>query len=317
MKINNYFPIQPPTDHDAFADYMALQSASKSFDSAIKTGEWFSRSEFDKKYCQPLFIDADRTGMKASDRHHWAARMACDSLNSPSPIRNWYQKKHRATLENSMFFEKSPKTALALRKYIASQFRPAAALAIYKLFNARSVYDPCGGWGDRMVAAMAADIDYHCRDTNPLAIAGYASMQHMYTTQANISFEYEGSEVSAPEGQYDLVFTSPPYWKVEKYQGDKSSHALYKKFDEWMNGFLFKMLDNAYSVLKPDGIMAINISDVYANHEYNRIVQPILERYSEYGPYVIGYRMAKRLNSKSNNAGVFCEPIIVIKKAVK
>jgi len=314
--MSNLFPIQPPTDQEAFADYSALQSASLNFDfgSVIKTGAWFSRSEFDDAHCQPLYIFADRTGLKASDRHHWAARMACDSINSPSPIRSWYQKKHRLTLENCKFFESNPKTALALRKYIASQFRPAAALAIYKLFNAQSVYDPCGGWGDRMIAAMAAGIDYHCRDTNPLVMAGYASMQYMYEYDGNISFEYEGSEVDAPNGVYDLVFTSPPYWKAEKYQGDKSSHVLYKKFEDWLNLFLFKMLDNAYSVLKPNGIMAINISDTYANHTYNRIVQPILDKYSSHKPYVIGYRMAKRVNSKSNNAGVFCEPIIVIQK---
>jgi hypothetical protein len=70
------------------------------------------------------------------------ARMACDSLTSPSPIRNWYQEKHRLTLENSKFFADNPKTSMALRKYIASQFRPTAALAIYKIFNAKSVYDP-------------------------------------------------------------------------------------------------------------------------------------------------------------------------------
>lgn len=163
-----------------------------------------------------------------------------------------------------------------------------------------------------MVAAMAADIDYHCRDTNPLVLAGYASMQHMYQTKANISFEYEGSEVSAPEGQYDLVFTSPPYWKAEKYQGEKSSHVLYKKFDEWLEKFLFKMLDNAFSVLKPKGVMAINISDIYGNHTYNRIVQPVLEKYRDYHPCVIGYRMAKRANSKAGIAGIFCEPIIII-----
>jgi hypothetical protein len=306
----NKFPIPPATDAQALADFADLQK----FDgfSILKSGDWFSRSEFDDSFKRHIYIDSNRIGLVASDKHHWAARMACDSLVSPSPIRSWYQSKHRKSLENSKFYEKNPKTALALRKYIASQFRPTAAKAVYKLFNATNIYDPCGGWGDRMVAAMSSNIPYHCRDVNPLVLAGYASMQYMYG--GNVSFEYEQSELSAPDGTYDLVFTSPPYWKVEKYQGDLSSFKKYPKFEDWLENFLFAMLDNCLSVLRPNGHMVINISDVYASHTYNRIVQPVLEYLKDKNPYVIGYRMAKRVNSKSLANGIFCEPMIVVKK---
>ena len=117
-----------------------------------------------------------------------------------------------------------------------------------------------------------------------------------------------------PDNSIDLVFTSPPYWKAEKYQGNLSSHNLYKKFDDWLENFLFKMLDHSFASLIENGHLVINISDMYGNHTYNRIVQPILEKYKNYETYVIGYRMTKRINSKSNNTGVFCEPIIVVKK---
>ena len=308
---SNMFPIPPTSDVDAMLDFNLLRNFESNI---LKEGEWFSRSDFNVSNKRNIYIDSDRTGLKASDRHHWAARMACDSLSSPSPIRSWYQDKHRKTLENSKFFEGNPKTALALRKYIASQFRPTAALAVYKMFNAKSVYDPCGGWGDRMVAAMAQNIDYHCNDTNPLVIAGYASMQYMYPHTSRLSFDYALAEQSKPSVGYDLVFTSPPYWKAEKYQGEQSSHLQYRKFDDWLQNFLFKMLDNAWSGLKKDGYMVINVSDIYANHTYNKIVQPVLNLMSAENPYVIGYRMAKRVGSKSSNTGIFCEPVIVVKK---
>ncbi len=308
----NMFPIPAPTDIEAMADYDALKLYDAK--SLVKTGDWFSRSEFSATNQRAIYIDSDRVGMKASDRHHWYARMACDSLTSPSPIRNWYQAKHRATLENSVFYEKSPKTALALRKYIASQFRPSAALAVYDMFNATSIYDPCGGWGDRLVAAMAKGVDYHCRDTNPLVLAGYAAMQQMYPHAGCVSFEYEAAELSPPDGKFDLVFTSPPYWKAEKYQGEQSSHLQYKKFDVWLDKFLFNMLDNAWSVLKPKGHLVLNISDIYANHTYNKIITPVLDFFASDNPYVMGYRMAKRVGSKSNAEGIFCEPMIVVQK---
>jgi hypothetical protein len=43
-------------------------------------------------------------------------------------------------------------------------------------------------------------------------------------------------------------------------------------------------------------------------------VQPVLEYLKDKNPYVMGYRMAKRVNSKSLANGIFCEPMIVVKK---
>ena len=312
MIIENAFPLAPPSDVESMDDYNKLKTlVTNGF---IKESEWFSRSEFSDEYKRNLLVDSDRTGMAASNRHHWYARMACDSINCPSPIRSWYQSEIRATLENSKYFAESPKTALALRKYIASQFKPSAALAIYRYFDAQSVYDPCGGWGDRLVAAMAGGIRYHCRETNPLVIAANEAMQNQYDHSQQVSFEYKGSEIDAPDGEFDMAFTSPPYWKAEKYQGNKSSHAVYKKFDDWMSGFMFPMVDNALKAVKSGGIVAINVSDIYANHTYNKIVQPVISQYLHCSPYVIGYKMAKRVGSKSNQEGVFAEPIIILTK---
>ena len=310
VESKNKFPFCPPNDMMAKDDFQELKNFNGL--SLVKQGDWFSRSDFDQSFIKPIYIDTNRTGLMASDRHHWQTRMACDSLTSPSPVRSWYQKKHRATLENSKLFADSPRSALSLRKYVASQFRPTAAMTVYELFKARSVYDPCGGWGDRMVAAMAMNIRYFCRDVNPLVLAGYASMQHMYG--GNVDFEYAQSELTTPDEKFDLVFTSPPYWKIEKYQGDLSSFKQYPKFEDWLHNFLFKLLEKSWDSLNVGGHLVLNVSDVYANHTYNKIVAPVLDYFKDQNPYLMGYRMAKRMNSKSMQTGIFCEPMIVVKK---
>jgi len=306
------FPMCPPTDKEALEDYSNLQALDTT--GFIQQGDWYSRSEFPDRYKILTYIDSDRTGMIASNKHHWYARMSCDSLNSPSPIRSWYQREIKKTLKNSKYFKESPKTAIALRKYIASQFKPSAALALYRFFGATRVYDPCGGWGDRLVAALAGDIHYHCRDTNPLVIAADSAMEQMYPHKGHVSFDYRGSEIDPPDGKFDLAFTSPPYWKAEKYQGDTSSHKMYKKFDAWMEGFLFPMVENCLKAVVDGGVVALNVSDIYGNHTYNRIVAPLLEKYDHLGPQVMGYKMAKRVGSKSMGEGTFAEPIVIIKK---
>jgi DNA modification methylase len=68
-----------------------------------------------------------------------------------------------------------------------------------------------------MSAALASNAEeYHCRDVNPLVFGGYALQQMQLPSDCHASFEYRGSEIDAPQtNHYDLVFTSPPYYKIE------------------------------------------------------------------------------------------------------
>ena len=224
------FPLNRPTEGEALSDYNALRD----FDalSLLIPKEWMSRSIIEDKYCLPFVIARNNTGNKASNFYHWQARVACDSLNSPAPIRAWHDQKLRKNIENSIYYKESHKSAVTMRGYVPSQFRPSAAKCLYSLFEAKRIYDPCGGWGDRLAAAMSVDADlYYCRDVNPLVFTGYALQQQAFSTKTKLSFEYKGSEIDCPEkGYFDFIFTSPPYYKIEKYQGDMQSHAKFKKF---------------------------------------------------------------------------------------
>ena len=308
------FPLSRPTEAEALAEYSALRS----FDARplLRGKEWSSRSVIDPDLCLPYVVAKNNTGSKASNFYHWQARVSCDSLTAPSPIRAWYDQKLRKNIESSVYYEDSHKSALTMRGYVPSQFRPSAAKCLYSVFDAKRIYDPCGGWGDRLLGAMSTDAEvYYCRDVNPLVFTGYALQQQCLPTSTALSFEYRGSEIDAPAKDYfDFIFTSPPYYKIEKYQGSLQSHLKCKKFDDWMELFLFKMVSFAWESLQEEGILAINISDCYANHTYNRICQPLIEyclasldRCSIQG--VIGYEMASR---KKN--GATAEPILFFTK---
>jgi hypothetical protein len=309
------FPLNRPSEQEALLDYTALRG----FDARplLKPKEWISRSVIEDKYCLPFVIARNNTGNRASNFYHWQARVACDSLTSPAPIRAWYDQKLRKNIENSIYYKESHKSAITMRGYVPSQFRPSAAKCLYSLFEAKRIYDPCGGWGDRLAAAMSVDADlYYCRDVNPLVFTGYALQQQTFYTKTNLSFEYRGSEIDCPEREYfDFIFTSPPYYKIEKYQGDMQSHAKFKKFDNWMTEFLYPMVTFAWDSLQEGGVLAFNISDCYANHTYNRICQPLidyclsnLEGCRMQG--VIGYEIASRKKNGTNS-----EPILFFSKS--
>lgn len=309
-------PLSAPTDAEALDDYEALRRLAPT----VKTGVWSSRSDVPAPI-RDIVLPIDRTGLHSSNRFHFQARMACDSTNSPSPARSWYQVKFRKGLEASQFYAESPKTALAMRKYIAAQYRPAAAKAQYLLAGARRVYDPCGGWGDRLSAALATDLDlYFARDTNPYLFAGYSEQVRRLESSTQVEVENIGAEFDPPAfGYFDLVLTSPPYYKAEKYGGEEASHRKFKGFDAWLNGFMYALVENAYASLAIGGKMMLTVSDVYADHRRNLIVGPTVAHARSVGftydgaiGYVIGGR--PNGNNPSSQRSGFAEPVLMFTK---
>lgn len=139
------------SENDAESDFRELRSLSCL--SLIKTGDIFSRYDY-KWDIGNKYIDSCNTGNKSSNFYHQELRFKCDSINAPSPHRTWTDKKFFFTLLNGLWtlkFKKvdsdSLRQCIALRKYIASQFRPSAAKAVYEHFKAENVLDFSSGWG--------------------------------------------------------------------------------------------------------------------------------------------------------------------------
>lgn len=50
---------------------------------------------------------------------------------------------------------------------LPSRFSIKTARTIYEKYNTNNIiYDPCAGWGDRMLAALSMNMDYIATDTN-------------------------------------------------------------------------------------------------------------------------------------------------------
>ena len=52
----------------------------------------------------------------------------------------------------------------------------------------------------------------------------------------------EDVDYSKYENHFDTIFTSPPYFNVEKYSDeDTQSYVRYKNIDSWNKNFLHKL----------------------------------------------------------------------------
>jgi len=313
---------------DVHSEYQALLNKND----LIQEGKWGTK--FDYKYhFQDKYIGISNVGNKASDYFHQEERWKCDATGYPSPKKTWENEKFRLTLFKALFSLKvkeiNPqvlKNIISLRKYIAAQFRPSAAKAIYDYFQAETVLDFSMGWGDRILGAHASEYvkKYVGFDPNHDLYKGYSDQITTYQ-KLGTPMKYKlypwGAEEQGIELQdkFDLIFTSPPYFDKEKYnQSPLQSYQMYKKFDDWMEKFLFKTIELRSQNLKSGGHLVINVSDIYTRKKLYKICDGMNDYIASTGQFeyqgAIGLRMPKRPMSKSSGTvGIYGEPIWIWK----
>ena len=322
-------PMRELTLSDAEEDFSKLSDLDSS--SLSIEEDWFTRYEYsDKYFLTNNLIKCCNVGNKASDFYQQENRWKCNSITAPSAYRSWSEERFRLTLFNALWslgFEEinsqNLRVAIAMRKYIASQFRPSAAKTIYDLFEAKNVLDFSAGWGDRLCGFLASDAEsYYGVDPNADAVAKYCDMIEALGDERDVTIFNECAEdVDYGDKKFDLVFTSPPYFDLERYTTeDNQSWKRYKKLDAWLEGFLFKSIEKAWNHLEKNGYLIINISDVYCHHVINKICDPMNDFISSLNKshYIgcWGYEMRRRPNSKSleGRIGKFAEPMWIWRK---
>lgn len=326
---NISMPMRTISMNEAEEEYVSLLELTR--EDTMVESSWFSRYDYDDKfYSKDIVIRSNTIGNKSSDVFMQETRWMCDSINAPSPYRSWNIEKFRLTLLNALWSLKvkevntaTLRSCIGLRKYIASQFRPSAAKTIYDLFDAKNVLDFSSGWGDRLVGFMASSGEsYVGIDPNERLFANYNKMVNKYNVyQQDIELHNGCAEDIELDRRFDLIFTSPPYFNVERYtQESNQSFKKFRKLDDWLEGFLLKTIRKFWENLEVGGHLVINISDVYSNHRVNKICDPMNEAISKLNGAsycgCIGYEMRKRPNSGAlkGKEGVFAEPIWIWRK---
>lgn len=101
-----------------------------------------------------------------------------------------------------------------------SHFSPLWFSKFIEDHNASVVYDPCGGWGHRLLGAYKKDITYIYNDLWQASYLGAQSIAK-FLTYHKCSFYNNDASKFTPSDHYDAIFTCPPYFNVETYQNKK------------------------------------------------------------------------------------------------
>lgn len=157
-----------------------------------------------------------------------------------------------------------------------SSFRPTVMIAIIKMFNSKRLLDISAGWGDRLIGAIAGDVDYYFAcDPNPDLHKGYKEIIQTFGSYSDVNkfkvieSPFEDVKIEMPPGvdkdgnllKFDLVMTSPPYFDLEIYTDKPGQSVLGKNKDEWLKKFMYPSLKKAWNALGDNGILALNINN--------------------------------------------------------
>lgn len=184
------------------------------------------------------------------------------------------------TLESSKDVYEQREKFYTLTVRECEQFRPSFTAWLYHHLKASKVLDMCAGWGDRLIGALAAEMDtYHAFDPNTRLKPGHDEILKVFPPHALSDFKihykpFETSTVELQDDFYDIAFTSPPYFNLEIYSNDASqSSATYPTLQDWLQNFLFRTVSIAWRKIRTHGYLALHI-DNYTRDA--NIVGPLL-----------------------------------------
>jgi hypothetical protein len=141
-------------------------------------------------------------------------------------------------------------------------FRPLIAVEVYQRFKPTRILDLSAGLGGRAVGAAVCNISYFGIDINTGLHDPYNKMSAFLNSNSNtnlinlsiadaVTFDY-----STILHGYDMVFTSPPYYFIEKYSHNES----YASKDEMDQKFYIPTFSNTFKHLLPGGHFVLNVN---------------------------------------------------------
>lgn len=160
-------------------------------------------------------------------------------------------------------------------------WKPSLSLFLYNTYAPKNgwVLDMCSGFGGRLCGLIAANKNllYHGIEIDSETCIGNARLAGFYHKLYDIGIEKtrtwkfgfkmdlgcaEDIMPTLPDETYDLIFTSPPFFDVEKYSSNPAqSYLRYPEYTTWRDKFLFTLVKESFRLCKRKGYFILNLKD--------------------------------------------------------
>ena len=149
---------------------------------------------------------------------------------------------------------------------MCSTFPITVMKSVLDHYKPKRVFDPSAGWSDRMLACIAAGIQYTGVDPNRDLVKGYQRIITLleadpgkYNLVTMPIEEYNLTGIEKP----DMIITSPPFFDMEHYsESATQSERRYPSYDVWKTKFLYSLLKRCYIYLEVGGHFIIYVNNI-------------------------------------------------------
>lgn len=167
--------------------------------------------------------------------------------------------------------------------------RPLVYMEIYEKYKPNTILDFCAGWGGAAVAASALNINkYIGIEINDNLKKPYENLCMFLSNKSKTTIDMhfqDALNVDYSKFNYDFVFTSPPYYFIQKYE----KNAIYKDKKEMDELFYKPLFSKTFTHLKDGGKYILNVN----KEVYERVCLPLFGEATEIFPY----KKSKRQNN--------------------
>jgi len=317
------YPDLPP--HERIAEFRRLQAKDCQIDAPGSV-------LFDELRCRHLTVDGTGANVaNAFHRHIWESSAegrisAVEGFGRDKCLRRaiMLAKQTTGSITPARVLNK---LRIVTPVQVCSNFRPLAAKTIYDAYGdaaTRVVLDMSAGYGGRLLGFLASKLAGHAVyvgvDPSHRTVEGNRAMAEFFGARDRVAMHeaaFEDFDLAGAVGPVDMMLTSPPYFRKERYDGDdpRQSSNRYGEYDSWLDGFWFPSLAKVVECLRGPGPIVVNIADIKLGKTRYPLVDDTIEHVTTRLGLVLSERLELRMSGFGKHlAKCKTEPVLVFRR---
>lgn len=155
--------------------------------------------------------------------------------------RKWGRLRARLLANRLQYLGRLPESALEVVRGLAisgeiraySTFVNTAMLAVLDKYEPTHMYDPCAGWGERLLTCAQRGVTYTGTDISEVVVAVHQGLiNRLGLTDVSVSLG-DSATRDMRGGSHEMVLTCPPYGDTEIYTSQGAENLDDEAFLEW------------------------------------------------------------------------------------
>lgn len=161
----------------------------------------------------------------------------------------------------------------AIKRNPLTIYSPIMTKSIVQELDCKTVFDPCIGWGGRMIGTTCLGNDHHYTGCEPFTktFCGLRNMIQDLKIESQVDIYHSPVENmldKLADKRFDMCLTSPPYFDLEVYSHEETqSIQKFKSYDEWLTKFIKPIIDFVCSHV--DKYSCWSVKNIKTDKKYN------------------------------------------------